>query len=111
VANQIRGLLLAYGVAIAPGLQRLRRELPAGLATEDERLPPLGRITKRGKVYLRTLLSHGARAGLQLTPKRTDAKSVWVEAVRQRRGDTSAAVALAATHARIVWALWARRQE
>src|SRR5436190_8763225 len=39
VANQIRGLLLEYGVAIAPGLQRLRRELPAVLSVEDEGLP------------------------------------------------------------------------
>jgi len=67
--------------------------------------PVLGRITKRGNVYLRTLLIHGARAVLQLTPKRTDAKSVWVEALRQRRGDNIAAVALAAKHARILRAL------
>jgi len=193
VANQIRGLLLEYGIAIARGIQRLRRELPTVLEAEDDRLPSLarsvvvdlqarlqelderivsheqqilqvarqneaakrlmqvegvgpitataivatvgdakafthgrqfaawlglvpkqfstggkpilGRITKRGNVYLRTLLIHGARAVLQLTAQRTDAKSVWVEAVRQRRGDNIAAVALAAKHARIVWAL------
>jgi transposase len=34
-----------------------------------------------------------------------------VEEVRQRRGDNSAAVALAAKPARIVWALLARGQE
>lgn len=39
--------------------------------------PVLGRITKRGNGYLHTLLIHGARAVLQLPPKRTDAKSVW----------------------------------
>jgi transposase len=71
----------------------------------------LGRITKQGNVYLRTLLIHGARAVLQSTAKRTEAKSVWVEALRQRRGDNIAAVALAAKHARIVWALLARGQE
>jgi transposase len=43
VANQIRGLLLEYGVAIAPGIQRLRRELPAVLRVDDEGLPPLAR--------------------------------------------------------------------
>src|SRR5262245_42529872 len=43
VANQIRGLLLEYGVAIAPGLQRLRRELPAVLSAENEELPTLAR--------------------------------------------------------------------
>jgi len=199
VANQIRGLLLEYGIAIAAGIQRLRRELPAVLSAEDETLPALvrtvvtelqarlqelderiaghdrqiaqvakqseaakrlmqvegvgpitatamvatvgdakafshgrqfaawlglvpkqfssggksvlGRITKHGNVYLRTLLIHGARAVLQSTAKRTNAKSVWVEALRQRRGDNIAAVALAAKHARIVWALLARGQE
>jgi transposase len=73
--------------------------------------PVLGRITKHGNVYLRTLLVHGARSVLQFTTQRTDAKSVWVEEVRQRRGDNRAAVALAAKHARIVWALLARGQE
>ena len=71
----------------------------------------LGRITKRGNVYLRTLLMHGARAVLQFTAKRTDAKSLWVEELRQRRGDNIAAVALAAKHARILWALLAVGQE
>jgi transposase len=199
VANQIRGLLLEDGVAIAPGLQRLRRELPPVLEAEDERLPTLartvirelqarlqelderitghdrqiaqvarqqeaakrlmqvegvgpitataivatvgdasafhhgrqfaawlglvpkqfstggkpllGRITKRGNVYLRTLLIQGARAVLQCTSKRLDAKSVWVEALRKRGGDNIAAVALAAKHARILWTLLAHGQE
>ena len=71
----------------------------------------LGRITKHGNVYLRTLLIHGARAVLQFRTKRTDRKSRWVEAVRQRRRSNIAAVALAAKHARILWALRARGQE
>lgn len=73
--------------------------------------PRLGPITKRGNVYLRTLLIHGARSVLQFTSQRTDAKSVWVEEGRQRRGDNIAAVALAAKHARILWALLAGGQE
>lgn len=32
----------------------------------------LGRITKRGDVYLRTLLVHGARAALTVLTKRID---------------------------------------
>jgi len=71
----------------------------------------LGRITKHGNVYLRTLLIHGARAVLQFSAKRSDQKSRWVEQVRQRRGNNIAAVALAAKHARILWALLARGQE
>ena len=40
----------------------------------------LGAMTKRGDVYLRTLLIHGARAVLRVTSARQDAKSRWVEA-------------------------------
>jgi transposase len=163
VANQIRGLLLEYGIAIAAGLQRLRCEWSAVLTTPEGGLPilartvvselrtrlqevderiaghdrqiaavakqseavkrviavegigpitatavvaavgdtkafahehqfaawlglvpkqcstggkaVLGRSTKQGNVYLRTLLIHGARAVLQHAAKRTDSKS------------------------------------
>jgi transposase len=67
----------------------------------------LGAMTKHGDVYLRTLLIHGARAVLRVTPKRNDAKSRWVESLRRRRPDNVAAVALAAKQARIVWAMLA----
>jgi transposase len=197
LANQIRGVVLEYGIVIAQGIQRLRRELPELVTAEtlpelvrevvgelrerlleldrritdyDHRIEQLakqneatrrlmevegvgpitataivatigtgaafqhgrqfaawlglvpkqhstggktvlGRITKHGNVYLRTLLIHGARAVLQFSAKRSDAKSRWVEAVRQRRGNNIAAVALAAKHARILWALLAHGQE
>jgi transposase len=197
LANQIRGLLMEYGIVIAQGIPRLRRELPGLLTTEtlpelvrdvvaelrerfleldrritayDHRIEQLakqneaatrlmqvegvgpitatavvatigeghafqhgrqfaawlglvpkqystggktvlGRITKHGNVYLRTLLIHGARAVLQCSAKRTDRKSRWVEGVRRRRGNNIAAGALAAKHARILWALLARGQE
>ena len=193
LANQIRGLLMEYGIVIAQGIQRLRRALPDVLTQEtlpalarevvselrerlleldrrmteyDHRIEQLakqdeaarrlmqvegvgpmtatalvatvgeghafqhgrqfaawlglvpkqhstggktilGRITKQGNVYLRTLLIHGARAVLQSSATRSDRKSRWVEAVRQRRGNNIAAVALAAKHARILWALLA----
>lgn len=68
----------------------------------------LGGISKRGNVYLRTLLVHGARSVLQLTESRSDRKSQWVEAVKKRRGDNIAAIALAAKHARILWAMLVR---
>jgi transposase len=198
LVNQIRGLLMEYGVVIAQGIQRLRRELPALRASAQtlprlvravvaelrERLleldrriteydrrieqrakqdeaarrlmqvegvgpstatamvatseeghacqhgrqfaawvglvpkphstggePVLGRITKPGNGYLRTLLIHGARAVLQFSAKRSDPKSRGVEQVRRRRGNNIAAVALAAKPARILGALLARGQE
>jgi transposase len=67
-------------------------------------------ITKRGDVYLRTLLVHGARSAMRYSAKRTDPKSRWVEQLRKRRGDNVAAVALAAKHARILWALMVQGQ-
>ena len=71
----------------------------------------LGAMTKHGDVYLRTLLIHGARAVLRVTAHRRDAKSRWAESLRRRRPDNVAAVALAAKHARIIWALLARGQD
>ncbi len=67
----------------------------------------LGRITKRGDVYLRTLLIHGARAVLYRLARGADATSRWALALKARRGFNKAVVALAAKHARIVWALLA----
>jgi transposase len=67
-------------------------------------------ITKRGDTYLRTLLVHGARSAMRHTPKRNDPKSRWVEQLRKRRGENIAAVALAAKHARILWALMVKSQ-
>jgi transposase len=37
----------------------------------------LGRITRRGDRYLRTLLVHGARAYPRVVDKKVDAKSAW----------------------------------
>ena len=71
----------------------------------------LGAMTKHSDVYLRTLLIHGARAVLRVTARRSDAKSRWAESLRRRRPDNVAAVALAAKHARIIWALLARGQD
>jgi len=71
----------------------------------------LGAMTKHGDVYLRTLLIHGARAVLRVTANRSDAKSRWADSLRRRRPDHVAAVALAAKHARIIWALLAREQD
>jgi len=69
--------------------------------------PRLGRITKRGDVYLRTLLVHGARSALNLLSKRTDRLATWVQNLVARRGYKKAIVALAAKNARYVWAVLA----
>lgn len=63
----------------------------------------LGRITKRGDAYLRTLLVHGARSVLCRPGE--DPRRRWAQALVQRRGFNKAAVALAAKQARLLWAL------
>lgn len=68
-----------------------------------------GRITRRGDVYLRTLLVHGARAALRTRARRNDRLSRWADALVERRGPNRAAVALAAKHARILWAMLAHQ--
>ncbi len=67
----------------------------------------LGQITRQGDGYLRTLLVHGARAHLRVVDKKTDAKSQWARRLKERRHMNVAAVALAAKHARIAWAILA----
>lgn len=67
-----------------------------------------GRISKRGDVYLRTLLIHGARVVYRYLGERTDRKSLWLRQLAARRGVNKAIVALAAKHARILWALLAK---
>ena len=68
----------------------------------------LGRITKRGDVYLRTLLIHGTRAVLAMLKDKPDRMSLWARALIERRGYKRATVALAAKNARILWALMMR---
>lgn len=65
----------------------------------------LGRITKRGDEYLRTLLIQGAKSAVLTAHTRQDAISRWVLQLRARVGWQKAAVALANKNARIVWAL------
>ncbi len=71
----------------------------------------LGAISKRGDVTLRTLLIHGTRSALRLTTGKTDRKSVWTEALKERSCANVTAVALAAKNARIIWAMLSRGTE
>ncbi len=70
----------------------------------------LGRITAKGDPYLRTLLVMGARSVLQTASRRSDHLAKWALALKQRRGYHRACVAVAAKHARIIWALLAKQQ-
>ncbi len=67
----------------------------------------LGAISKRGDVYIRTLLIHGARSVLNAAKRKTpDRLRAWALARQNARGHNKAATALANKLARIVWAVW-----
>ena len=71
----------------------------------------LGRISKRGDSYLRTLLIHGARSVLQHAKTRQpDPFRVWAHKLSKTHVHNKAAVAVANKLARIVWAVWSRHQ-
>ncbi len=67
--------------------------------------PRLGRITKHGDKYLRTLLVHGARTVMANLGDKQDRLSQWCRSILERRGMNRAIVALAAKNARIIWSL------
>lgn len=67
----------------------------------------LGPMSKRGDVYLRTLLIHGARSVIRQAERKPDSADGWLKKLIARRNKNIAAVALAAKNARIAWALLA----
>jgi transposase len=72
----------------------------------------LGKISKQGDRYLRTLLVHGARSALQAAHRAARAGGPldhlrrWALATQERCGTNKATVALANKLARIIWATW-----
>ena len=68
----------------------------------------LGRITKRGDDYLRTLLIQGAKSALMSAHKRDDPNSKWLVQLKDRVGWQKACVAMANKNARILWAVMTR---
>ena len=65
----------------------------------------LGRITKAGDNYLRSLLVMGARAVLNSIGEKQDRFSRWARALQERRGYWRAVIAIAAKNARLAWAV------
>jgi transposase len=73
----------------------------------------LGRISKRGDVYLRTLLVAGARSALLAARrmKQPDRLRAWALHIEQRGSHNRAAIALANKLARIAWAVWTTNRD
>jgi len=88
---------------------------PREYSSGDKRY--LGRITKKGDKYLRTLLIHGARSvmarnkiRLRENEKLTGLQQ-WAIQLEQRVGHNKATVALANKMVRILWATWMHQRE
>ena len=62
-------------------------------------------ISKRGDVYLRTLMIHGARSVVTRAEHKDDRLSRWVTGIATRQHPNVAAVALANKTARMAWAM------
>ncbi len=62
-------------------------------------------ISKRGDVYLRQLIIHGARSILRWVDRKTDRTSRWAAALKARRHQNIAIVAMANKMVRIAFAL------
>ena len=65
-------------------------------------------ISKRGDTYLRTLLTHGARAVVNFQIKN---RNPWIDKLLSRRPHNVAVVAVANKIARTIWALLVRNTE
>jgi transposase len=72
----------------------------------------LGGISKRGDGYLRMLLIHGARSVLLHARKeQPDHLRHWAHRLEKTHVHNKAAVAVANKIARVVWAVWSRRED
>ena len=75
-----------------------------------------GPISKNGDCDLRTQLIHGARSALLAATRKAQSKPTlthieqWAIKTEQRVGHNKATVALANKMARIIWAVWTRKE-
>lgn len=72
----------------------------------------LGRISRRGDAYLRSLLVQGAKSALQAAlrqpPDKANRLQRWIVEVHGRVGYHKTLVAIANKHARMIWAMLAK---
>ncbi|WP_420337107.1 IS110 family transposase [Roseibium sp.] len=68
----------------------------------------LDRISKRGNVYLRKLLVHGARTALTWSRRKKETRSQWLDALLARRPTDVVLIAKANKTARTLWAMLSR---
>ena len=68
-------------------------------------------ISKRGDVYIRTLLIHGSRSVLNWVDRKEDRTSLWAKELKARRHKNIASVALANKIVRVAFALLKRGED
>jgi len=101
-------IIAAIGTSVANF--KSGRELAAWLGLVPKQSSTGGRdkllgISKRGDIYLRMLLVHGARSAIRFVEKKTDPTSQWIKNVIGRRHKNIATVALANKMVRIIYAI------
>lgn len=106
-ASAVDPKLFKNGGQLAAWLGLTPREHSSGASRH------LGKISKRGDVYVRTLLIHGARSALSAAlalrskaPEKLNRIQRWATQLNDRIGIHKATVALANKLARICWAMW-----
>jgi len=107
------GTLIASVVAASapdPGVFKSGRDFAAWLGLTPRQhssggKEKLGAITKQGNRYIRKMLVVGATSVLRVVGKRKGALADWINALRARKPERLAAVALANKLARICWAI------
>jgi transposase len=109
----IMGASAIAATVVDPSLFRSGREFAAWLGMTPRQNSSggkerLGRTSKRGDKYIRSLLIAGAVAVLRHARNRPTRDGAWVRALMERKPTKVAAVALANKTARIVWAVMMR---
>ena len=105
------GILTATALAVVCGNPKMfknGRQFAAWLGLVPRQVstggkPTLLGISKRGDVYTRTLLIHGARNVVRYALKKEDAHSLWIRRLHADKGMNPSAVAVANKNARIAW--------
>ena len=105
------GILTATALAVVcgdPKMFKNGRQFAAFLGLVPRQVstggkPTLLGISKRGDVYTRMLLIHGARNVVRWALEKEDTHSLWIRKLHAVKGMNPTAVAVANKNARIAW--------
>ena len=113
------GILTATALAVVcgdPKIFKNGRQFAAWLGLVPRQVttggkPTLLGISKRGDVYTRKLLIHGAHAVVRHALRKNDLHSLWIKKLHAAKGTNLTAVAVANKNARIAWRLMTSNEE